>query len=432
MNIDDKLEIAKKLQEYHYFFRAFWDIGTPVIVEDNSCPTAAIAFDDKGNALQFIINKNFWESLNPDSRMFVICHEMLHIVLNHGERFVECHNSPDFPKMNKAADVVINELLVSSFGFTRSFLDDRIGIEGCWLDTVFENDPAIKSNESTEYYFNKMPNDPPPTFQLDQHIISQGTGNADDDAEAASEGNQSIKDFIEASGILDKMSPDFLGKIPKSVKDECKESGGLLAGAGAGGSKHSINAKFRKKGKWETVIKKWENFLKTETIDQTERWERVSPRYSHVISDKISLPTNVYVFDEHKEKDKIDVFFFLDTSGSCIGLKDRFYTAARSLNPKKFNIRLFNFDTIVYDVDIKQNNAYGGGGTSFRIIESKIQDVMKKENRPYPKAVWIITDGYGDTVNPQNPSAWYWFLTPHSTEQYIHKTSKIFKLADYE
>ncbi len=46
MDITEKLEIAKELQNHHYFFRAFWDIGEFVIGKFPDLPTAAIAFND--------------------------------------------------------------------------------------------------------------------------------------------------------------------------------------------------------------------------------------------------------------------------------------------------------------------------------------------------------------------------------------------------
>ena len=105
----------------------------------------------------------------------------------------------------------------------------------------------------------------------------------------------------------------------------------------------------------------WETF----DIFFTERWDRVSPRFSELIKDNICLPTENWIINESLKEDKICVYFFLDTSGSCINLKDRFFKAARSLDPKRFYIRLFSFDTSVAELDIKKNKVYGGGGTDF-------------------------------------------------------------------
>ena len=131
------------------------------------------------------------------------------------------------------------------------------------------------------------------------------------------------------------------------------------------------------------------------------------------------------------DEQQIEVYFFLDTSGSCAHLKERFFTAAASIPPNKFKIRLFCFDTKVYDVSLEEGKLYGFGGTAFDIIEEKIQEVMKAEKVPYPRAVFVISDGMGNTVKPQKPVVWYWFLTERYT-QYIPKESHIFDLRDFE
>jgi hypothetical protein len=135
--------------------------------------------------------------------------------------------------------------------------------------------------------------------------------------------------------------------------------------------------------------------------------------------------------EKEEEQKKITVFFFMDTSGSCWGLKDRFFRAARSLPPEKFDIRLFCFDTQVQETDIESGRIYGGGGTAFDIIESKIQTTCRNEKIKYPKAVWIMTDGMGSRVNPEKPDRWYWFLS-HDYRYYIPKESSIHMLKDFE
>lgn len=416
MNIEEKLEIAQKLQKHHYFFRSFWDIGSPVVGEFKDLPTAAISFDMKGEALQFLINKTFWESLNEETKMFLVCHEMSHIILQHGKRFVEYLGTKDCERMNRAADVVINEMLCDSFGFVRDNLNESLKKEGCWLDTVFEKVKVLK-DESTEYYFNKLKEEDEDSkrsfFSLDSHSV------------LTEEQIEGLGDFLDKNGVLDSIDSDFINKIPEKEKSELSRS------AFGSGSWHTVNVKAKKKKKWESVIKKWENSMKKETIDETERWERVNPRYSQIISNEIHLPTNCKVLEEYKEKNKIDVFFFLDTSGSCINLKDRFFKAAKSLDPKKFNIRLFCFDTMVQETTLESGRVWGGGGTSFSIIERHIQSVITSEKKKYPKAVFLVTDGMGDNVIPEKPERWYWFLS-YNYKQYIPAKSKTFMLSDYE
>jgi predicted metal-dependent peptidase len=416
MNTEEKLEIAQKLQSHHYFFRSFWDIGAPVVGKFDNLPTAAISFDEKGEAVSFLINEDFWNSLNEESKLFLVCHEMCHIILEHGRRFSEYIGTNDIERMNRAADVVINEMLCESFGFFRNNLDTRIKDEGCWLNTVFKK-VKVDSHESTEYYFNKLKEEDPDSknsfFSIDSHIV------------LTEEQQEQLQDFLQKNGVSDSIDSDFIDKLPQKEKENLSRS------ASGTGSWFTVDVKKKKKKKWESVIKKWENSMKKDTVEETERWERVNSRYSQIISDKIHLPTNCKVLDEYKEKNKIDVFFFLDTSGSCINLKDRFFSAANSLDPKKFNIRLFCFDTRVVETSLSSGRVYGGGGTSFSIIERHIQSVIKTEKKKYPKAVFLITDGLGDIVHPEKPDRWYWFLS-YNYRSCIPSKSKIFMLSEYE
>jgi len=147
------------------------------------------------------------------------------------------------------------------------------------------------------------------------------------------------------------------------------------------------------------------------------------------MSQDLVLPSEME--EDALDKTKIEVFFFLDTSGSCIGYKNRFFKAALSL-PKNFNVRLFCFDTQVRETTLISRKIYGGGGTNFGIIEAHIQKVMKEDKCAYPKAVFIITDGWGTAVNPAKAENWYWFLTTNNSRNYIPEKSNVYLLANFE
>lgn len=422
MKIEEKIEIANKLQQYDYIFRAFWDLGVVEFVDDDhDVKTAAICFDDAGVEMQMIINKTFWENIGEHAQLFLICHECLHVLLQHGKRFLEYLNTVKFKSVNIAADVVINHMLVDSFHFDRDQLkteglmtDDA---PGCWIDTVFP-DQKVRYNQSTEYYLAHIKDDSHET--LDFHIIL-------DENEL-----EDLYDLVNASGITDHITSDFIEKLGDSV--EAQESLNSPAGVGIG-NWNTYKVKATRKKKWETVITKWENRVKKSDYVMKSRWERTSPRYSELFSQNgnIMLPSDNFIISEYFKPDKIDVFFFLDTSGSCISLAPRFFKAAKSLDKKRFNVHLFSFDTVVKEVDIKTGRVHGGGGTSFHIIESKIQQVLKRDKKSYSKiAVFCITDGYGDHVNPEKPEKWHWFLTNGSSKSYIPRQSKTYQLKDYE
>ena len=95
---------------------------------------------------------------------------------------------------------------------------------------------------------------------------------------------------------------------------------------------------------------------------------------------------------------------------------------------------MFCFDTRVFklsDEDIAAGKLYGFGGTYFHILEEYIKQEIKKENKKYPDAVFVITDGMGDNVYPQIPQRWYWFLSADYTYCIPNKSHK-FMLENFE
>ena len=92
---------------------------------------------------------------------------------------------------------------------------------------------------------------------------------------------------------------------------------------------------------------------------------------------------------------------------------------------------MFCFDTKVYETTLESGKLYGFGGTYFSILEDAIQAAMRKDKVPYPKAVFVITDGYGNDVKPQIPQRWHWFLSTDATSC-IHPDCHIHPLSKFE
>jgi len=161
-----------------------------------------------------------------------------------------------------------------------------------------------------------------------------------------------------------------------------------------------------------------------------EQWVRINRRFA-LVDTELILPTEMEVEDVWEEKDRIRVDFYMDTSGSCIGMKDRFFKAAASLPEERFDVRLYCFDTRCYDTTLESKKMEGGGGTSFQCIEDDIQERCQKNGEKYPVAVFVLTDGYGDEISPEDPEAWYWFVT-NGYYNYIPKESKKYNLDEFE
>jgi len=450
---EEFFKISRSLELYHGVFSQLWKMGKPIFCDD--IPTAAVTFDKEGHCVLFKINEKYWNTLSDNKKLFIICHECLHVILNHGSRTKDAREK--FAITNIALDLVVNNILEKSFMFKRDEIDKEK--QFCWLDTVFSKKDMtkykMKSDECFEYYCTKL------NTVVDEAMKGMGGGKG----KGAGGGNSEKGDSTPGLGdgeVLDDHSGlgDFLPELQETCKDlnntlsdeeknEIKDiieknyekdsdntgdgaqPGGKLAGDGTGGVWTFVDIKkVKKKTKWETVIKKWATQFYKPGFQHIEQWARTNRRFLFLGKD-LMLPTEMEEEAMDEDTHKIDVFFFLDCSGSCWGLKDRFFRAALSLPEEKFNVRLFCFDTHVEETNLESRKVYGGGGTSFSCIEKKIQSLIQTEKIKVYPGVFVITDGYGSHVKPAEPKKWYWFLSENYTE-YIPKECNIFMLKDFE
>lgn len=392
---------------------------------DNRVPTAAVMFPkDEGEELQFVFNKDFWNSLTSYEQCFIVGHECLHIINEHGRQIFSAELNPQLA--NIASDIVVNHQLEYVYDFDRTLFENLKPENLCWVETVFPG-RQISNRKSMMYYY---------------ALLEEEKGdNSKDSIDSHTQGNLSksiAKEIVDS--ILENCSAEDIEKLqdllPKSNGDgeEGDEGDGesisnQIAGVNPGGYKMVLQKKrVRPKPKWESVIKRWVNDKKKKAESIDEQWIKPDERLFNLNS-SIRLPCEK---DSEKDvREKMDIWFFQDTSGSCVSYADRFFRAAESIPTDMFNIRTFCFDTEVYEVDFKKRELQGFGGTAFDVIERSIQNIIKTEGIPYPSAVWIITDGYGNSVSPMMPERWYWFLT-HDYFTFIPPASSKFKLKDYE
>lgn len=404
-------EYSRMLEHHHVLFYKVWEVGMPYFT--TSIPTACVSKNLNTDKISYAFNPNFWNSLSKKNRLFIICHEALHIILGHLYR-MPSRDDNDADIINQAMDLVVNHLLVNKFGFTRTKELETY----CWVDK-FWPDEDVSTEENFEYYFNKLkatPNENTKRYKLvDIHIPS---GMSKDD----------IDDFIKSIGdSLTNSEKESLRDMLEKYHDKAgKSKPGTMPGTGW----KIIDVPTVKKKKWESIIKKWSSKYLSEGYANKEQWARMNRRMASFSYGNMFLPAELDV--EDMVLDKISVWFFQDTSGSCVHLVDRFFKAAKSLPPEVFNVKMHCFDTQVYETSLKSKRVEGFGGTSFDIIEEYIQTYIKKNNEPYPNAIFIITDGYGNEVRPKVPSNWYWFLTEDSSDQYVHPKSHKFNLEDFE
>lgn len=467
-------EISRRLEKHHALFYRLWELGKPFFTK--KLPTAAVQFDKEGHHSNWMWNPDFYQSLDEYNRDFVFCHEMLHVALNHGVRIKD---SKHIRIANVALDIVVNHLLITKFGFKRERIKNADSY--CWLDTVFKDKvDQVEEGKHFEYYYNKIMQlfPPPPPMKGTKGEKGDGKGQGGDSTQQ-DEGDDGMPQTVDDhDGLTGKEWEEVIKEVDRTLSDEEKEEireviekhfqvgktpdpknpADKQAGTGMGDLWCFVDvSKVKAKRKWETIIKKWVQKVLKENDRVVEQWARVNRRFVLLPQD-LMIPSEMEQDAMGDEEQKLRVLFLLDTSGSCIGLKDRFIKAANSLPRDRFDVVGACFDTSVYPVNIYKGEIKGGGGTYFHILEDFIQQAMTKDwydvardakNQPiigadgqqrkvlvwkkgeYPSAVFIITDGYGDAVKPQYPDRWYWFLSD-DYRQYIPKESHVYLLKDFE
>lgn len=422
---------ADRLYTHHALFYALWDMGQ--IVFSEQIPTACITFDkETGAELNFMFNPDFWDSLSETQRDFVICHEMLHITYGHGRRMFTLSTGDtqlDALKKNYAADIVVNESLVRSFGFIREEVDP----EGmfCWRDTVFKDvKEHIKDEETYEYYLNKINENQDQCLKnqnlklVDVHQAMEGQGDGkgeDQDGQMGKQVEELTPDMIEK--LKEKMSDHQIDDLDEGMQKHNQGQVAKQAGHGHYGKWVFANVRPIKPNRmFEKLLKRRIRAL--DEYKDEEDWRKRNRRMLTFESPEVFLPGQ----DEVPVKGAIDIVLFLDCSGSCAELRTKFLRVARSIDKTRFRPRAAVFDTRVKEFNPwKEDKIMLGGGTAFDILEEWIQ----KNYNGYPDAVFVMTDGYGNMVEPEKPERWHWFLS----EDYTHcfpKISKRYMLDDID
>lgn len=419
---EDYLEILSQIEDYHKVFFVFVNMADILFVDD--IPTAAVRLP-KGHKPTLYINEDFWHKLTIRSRLFVICHECLHVMLDHGVRNGLKIKGATPKLVNIAQDITINEMIVDLFGYDRNDLTDWKKF--CWIDTCFENHVMISRNETFEYYLTKLIENPPDDASeggpsvFDEHgLQDDGSTNSPGTSEQETEEEKTNRESL-AETLAEELTAKEIESLIKGLPLS------QIAGKLTSVLEHIIAKKIKKqKVNFKHIIRKLKKNSMKEVEKDVDTFTHDDRRFSDIIlSQNASLPGKNCV--PKQVKDRLLTAVFMDISGSCLQYIDIFQKVFLAFDEERkiFDTRLFIFDTIVKEVK-RGDNVRIGGGTSFDIIEEKCLE-LESQGKRYPDCVIVITDGYGNKVEPKAASKWIWLLTPtDSTSLYVPIRSKKF------
>lgn len=418
---DDLRTISNMLEDYHKIFYTFFEMAS--ISYTNALPTACIRFRRFGKP-DMLINKGFWQFLTPEEQCFVIIHECLHVILDHGVRNGK-HIAGATPYLvNIAQDITINEMAVDIFGVKRE--DLRNWKNYCWIATCFEDPRSIKRNETFTYYLEML-------IKHASEDVKSGSKKTMDQHEGippdakfepmTPEEEDKVREKI-AKDLAEDLTADELEKVKSALPD-----GDKPGGKQAGSMRGSYQVIIERKTKPPVLrIHKLIAKLKRTRVKMTEKvvetFVQHNRRFASILRHNADIHMPGEATYDKPKKDKLLVALYMDISGSCVPFIPLFKKVlAAFLNEHAvMDVVAHTFDTRVQRVQF-DTPIYGGGGTAFGIIEEQNRKLEEEFHR-YPDCVVVITDGYGDQVSPKAPKRWIWLLTPGNTKQYIHSQSK--------
>lgn len=319
---------------------------------NDTIPTA----DTNGREVRY--NPNFFMSLNPEERIFLLIHETMHVALLHMERLA----GRDHPKWNVAADHVIN-LMLKERGFK---------MPACGLaDSQYQG-------MSTEEVYNILPPQEP---RPDNDLI-EGDGPPE-------ELRQEVQDILVRASIQSKMQNDKPGSIPGEIE--------LF-----------LNRLLKPKLPWNRILQKYLHALSKDDYSLRKPNRRFFPDYylPSLYSEKV---VDIAI--------AVDISGSVTTEDFTRFISE-IHSILRMMKPDKLS--LIQFDTKIHSVDEIRNvfdlsrvRFMGQGGT-------RISPVIEWVNKNTPQLLLVFTDGgfhfYNDMTKV--PVVWLIHENPSFTSEF--------------
>ena len=336
---------------------------------DAWCPTAAT------DGRNFFYNTKFIEKLADSEILFLMGHEILHVVYDHMAR-----NDGRNPQLsNIAADYCVNGDLV------QNKVGSPIKVVPILHETKYYGWSFEKVYDDLYENADKVDMDELLDMLLDEHLDGKdGDSNDGGDQETDENGNPTSKS-----------KPKMSDKERRAIKDEMKEA--VLNAAAAAGGANAGNMPAGVKRlieQWTAPKLDWREILQQQiqsTIKNDFTFQKINRRSWHMDA----------ILPGMDNDEKIDICLCVDMSGSVSStmIKD-FFSEVKGITDmyEDFNIQLWCFDTKVYGYakfdptnidELLDYTPLGGGGTEFDVNWE-----FMKENDIEPKKLIVFTDGY--------------------------------------
>lgn len=134
--------LSLKLHRVNPLFDGMWKTFEPVVFDKDA---ESVELEIYNNNFRIVANPTFWKKCNDTKKVFVICHEMCHVMFAHWL----INPSHDRELANIAQDIVVNEYLSTMFDL------EKIGDDFVTIKSVFKHKSgSIAHRMDYTYYYN--------------------------------------------------------------------------------------------------------------------------------------------------------------------------------------------------------------------------------------------------------------------------------------
>ena len=372
-NNQDVVTKIKKARLHMLFNNPFWGtlvMQLPLQEANDWCATAAV----DGRFIYW--NRKFFEDLSLSETIFVLAHEVMHVVYDHFGR--RSHRDPSY--WNMANDYVINAMLHDEKIGTMPTkpVPDKDG-NGATTQRVGLYDKRYAGWTSEAVYDDLEKRKVTKQMTLDLHL-EMGKDGQDGQGKKQMQGPN-------GNGIPVQVSEEELKKIREELKNKVLSSAQAAQSQGKlpAGIARMVDMLVEAKINWRDYIQ--QSIQSQLTADYT--WHK--PNRRHMGSD--------IIFPSLLKEDTIDVEITIDQSGSISKeMACEFLSEIHGITQQynNFTIGVSTFDTQLYNrqvfnsgnVDeLLEYEPKGGGGTAINCVWSYL-----KTNNIEPKLLIVFTD----------------------------------------
>jgi predicted metal-dependent peptidase len=342
--------------------------------QQNRDEVGTIGVDFRGNLLY---NKKFIEDLNDYDTRIVLCHEVLHVALNHLTR----RGNRNEKVWNMACDLIVNTILQMNFNyFSRIFSE-------CITKETLEKNFGIVIEKPHEKFAEEVYDILIKHFNEDGNFRGYVDGYVFDKHSDIDSLSEEEKEELERA-----CGKDF-DEIKREIEEEIKkkvieaENFGKLRGTAPAGLERYFDKLLQPKLNWKTIIRR--------TISDMIPYD-----FSYKYPSKKSISVGTYLPSTQKDK-KLEVVCVVDLSGSITDEEMKeFLTEIYNIGKSFRNVRIsvITHDAVPQDEIEVENGCldklvgiklHGYGGTSHAWLPEFL-----KEKYPNSKLIICFTDGY--------------------------------------